>query len=202
MAKNDNTEKELFQRLVEASNIELTQQEWIDEYQRSMRSLIGYCVTAFSQLDQCTDELFTLLSVKHGMNARPASLVALNLPLRSKCTSILCLAHEAELKPKMMKRLVTIINQIQGDLRNRRNRLLHDTWDTNQLEILRRKRSEIHIKTPQAFTYALDIPEHQVVTQNELSGFTEDCLGVYIEINKIIKELSRHWEIKQPEVQA
>ena len=145
-------------------------------------NLLGQCVMAFSKLEELTDLWLAVLAKRHGMNTDASLLLAINLPLREKCSAIVALAFLIDPDEKLMDRIASVTNKVCVELRNQRNRLFHDVWSRGDYELIRRPRTGTKLTRPQSRQVELKIPDQVKVTHHDLGNFIKECVDMSNEI--------------------
>ena len=160
-----------------------------EEYNQLAFSMLADCVVAWSHVEQSTDTAISTLLLRSGMAGDAAEMVALNLEIREKCAIIASLAYLYRLDDKWLSDVLTSINTISNDLRNRRNRLLHDTWSIGVGgQIHRRTRGKLRVTKPQSRQFDLIIPTPEPASTDEMARFVTDCLSTVRAFNDLMKQ--------------
>lgn len=160
---------------------------------------IGHAVMAWSQVEISTDTALTSLLYLNGTSMASCKLIALNLGVREKCTIIACLAHEVHSSQKWLDALLIALNTISHDLRNRRNRLLHDTWEVKDQFVVRTTRTPLRVSRPQSRTFSIDIPGPQEDPYIEAHAFGADCQKAVLTLNNLMLSVLRDARKEPPE---
>ena len=95
---------------------------------QSVLSMLGDCILGWSHVETATDNSLRAMLHISGMALGATEMVVLNLAIREKCSVMLSLAFVYRLDDDWFGELSGHLNAISNDLRNQRNRILHDTW--------------------------------------------------------------------------
>lgn len=160
------------------------------ELNEVITSAIGQCVTVFSNIENCTDLLFIVLCRRHGMASQAATILANGMNLRTKCETMTGLTFALIGNDSLIEQVSSTLNRVTNDLRNRRNRLLHDVWTISAgSEISLTKRTGVRLRKVQSRTFGLDIPKPEEISIDLLWSFIEDCIEVQRDLVRLAELL-------------
>jgi hypothetical protein len=169
--------------------------ELASEANRLLVEMLGRSVVSWSQVEKSIDALARMLMGEGGLNKGGATVMTANLDIREKCKIIVALAFQAGLSSKQVTGIAETVNVAQNELRNRRNRLYHDSWSLKNGLFQKRSSTGTRLHRPQAFKLELLVPDYEPIKASEISSFINDCL-------KISDELLDHCEVLLKRMEA
>ena len=178
-----------------------------DDYNQLAMAMLGDCVMAWSHVEVSTDTAVRSLFFMSGLTDDAAEMIALNLGLREKCSIIASLAYLHRPNDRWLSNVLSVANTISNDLRNQRNRILHDTWTiegTGQLH--RKRRSALRVGRPQSREFELVIPSAEPADTTDIHLFAKQAGDAVIELNDLMaamldvrrQELERESDARSP----
>jgi hypothetical protein len=146
------------------------------EANRLLVEMLGRSVIAWSQVEKSLDALAKVLMGTGGLSRTASKAITANLDVREKCKIITALAFEEGLPSKQVSAIADAVNSAQNDLRNRRNRLYHDSWSIKDGRMQKRASTGTRLHRPQAFKLELLVPDYEPIKAAEITSFITDCL--------------------------
>lgn len=166
-----------------------------EEFNQLARAMLGASVIAWSQVEVCTDNAVKILLVRSGMSEEAGNLIVLNLGVREKCSIIGALGYHHRLDDKWLSDVLAVINLIANDLRNQRNRMLHDVWSTGIGDVIQRqKRTSPRVTRPQARQFEIALPGSEVFSPDDVGNFEQACIAAISKLNELMLAHLRHTE--------
>lgn len=150
---------------------------------------LGTAVISWSYLERAVDLLFGTLLGRLGLHTRSADLIAQNVEVREKAKIVVALACDARLPAGELERTIALMNAVQNDLRNERNRLFHDSWSYKEGAVARRKTTGSRIVRPQSRKVELLLPMPKAVEPGEITAFLARCDAISDEIISVGERL-------------
>ena len=147
---------------------------------------LGYVCMAWSWLELTVDA--TLVTLLEPSDLDSSAAVVYNMDQRDKCRAVLALGFIKKPSDEWYSELKTLISEIDNDLRNERNRMVHDSWHHTPDGIFRLT-NYAKVSREQARQYAIHFGEGKTVSPAELrtlmimifaaGGHLDDLLGRY-----------------------
>lgn len=147
---------------------------------------LGRSVIAWSYLERAVEHSLGILLGQCGMPFEESLVVATNVPLRDRVPLIATLAHRKYATRPWFSQLIELTNRVNNELRNRRNRIMHDSWAEGDEGFLERRSSvKPKLVRPQARKYELVSPNFERVDYEDISAFITDCLTTANELSEV-----------------
>ncbi|HTV69759.1 MAG TPA: hypothetical protein VMF90_14590, partial [Rhizobiaceae bacterium] len=145
---------------------------------------LGRSVIAWSYLERAVEHSLGILLTAHGVPFAESEIISTNVSLRDRVPLIATLAHRKFASAPWFDELIDLTNLASNELRNRRNRIVHDAWADDTGRLSRRSSSKPKLIRPQSRKYDLQIPGFEPVEFDSISSFITDCLAA---ANKLCK---------------
>jgi hypothetical protein len=153
------------------------EEEQHDEGHSTILSL-GQSVVAWSTAERGVETLLLILLLERGLIMGDATIVAANLDVRERSKMALALAYQTGVPQRRLKAIEALLNRIQNDLRNQRNRLYHDGWRFRDGGLQKRSYTGTRLHRKQAHKIELIVPDFEPITAQGIKAFVEECLKV------------------------
>jgi hypothetical protein len=163
---------------------------------------LGRCVIAWSTAERSLETLLVILLSGRRLRMEDARIVVSNLDIRERAKLVVALAYQAKLPHKRLTKIERLAGQIQNDLRNRRNRLFHDSWNLSESGIFKRASTGTKLVRSQAFKIGLFVPDFEPIKPAMMYDFINDCMNLAGELadqcQKLVDDMERELPPETP----
>jgi hypothetical protein len=148
---------------------------------------IGHVCIQWGQMELLIDMLLAALLFAHPPGHPPttgkmrlAACISANSDIRAKIQMALAVGYLRRPNDKWFLKLEKCLNRIDSQLRERRNRIIHDLWMVSQSipggaqEIIRKRTQGTKITKPQAFQRILEQPKTETIKAKEIWQLRDD----------------------------
>lgn len=164
---------------------------------------LGMAIISWSHCEEAVEHLLRDILQFHGLERDTADLIAATLDLKSRCALGIALTYKLDIPLDLMERLSAAVNSVQNDLRNRRNRLFHDSWMFKEGAIHKRVSTGPKLKRPQARQLGLDVPDYAPADLGEVIEFSKRSVETSQEIHDLLGLISqRYFSVRVAELEA
>lgn len=172
------------------------------ERQRTM-ALLGHCIVAWSFVERSIEHSLIILLVGSGLPEEEATIVATTMDVRDRVSLCAALGYKMAPKEPWFREMIALHNHATNELRNQRNRLLHDAWSIDGPRLARRSSSKPRLARPQSRELELVLPSFKPVTDDEIREFFDACTKATDDISEMNKRiLSYYTQIGLPKRSA
>ncbi len=162
-------------------DIDLANTEQQEAFERTAK-LVGASIMAFSHVEHSVEATAYTLLTLFGLHPNQAEVVNLNVKMRENAPIALALAHQARVEKGTLERLERSLATATSSLRNRRNRIAHDSWRMSEAGMTKRNTSGTKVaKQP----VQLIIPQYEPVNVDEIVSFIRDCEAVIESLGEV-----------------
>lgn len=152
---------------------------------------IGRLCTLWSGLE--LDVACFLISVSHLEDPTDKNVLVGMLDMRAKISALIAIAHKRKPSEEWFKNLSIVLNKIDSQLRDERNRIIHDYWlsipSEDGREIMNRVRIRPKVKNePKSGISRLHLATFKPTTPEDILNLCEDVIAANVKMNLLRRE--------------
>ncbi len=156
---------------------------------------LGMISILWSRLELQLDIL--LLGLMQLREPEAASIILGSMDLKNKISAILALGFVRKPNDRWYSDLKKLLDEINTDLRNKRNRYMHDYWLGSEDKVFRLSMAP-KVKRPQSREFAIEYHKAEETAIGTLKAFQIQLLAAAGKIMSLISEAKLPYELNEP----